>query len=87
MTSLAVIVSIHVSHKINTAGFEISTDDDISTVQGVDYCLNQIYLFRPLTGIGISDQVVKKKPDLMFLLFVLFGLGVVFNTGGQVLGL
>jgi len=63
------------------------THDDISTAQGVDYYPKQGYLFRPLTGIAIGDQVVKKKPDLMFLLFLLFGLGVVFSAGAQVLGL
>jgi len=85
MTSLAVIVSIHVCHKLMSIGFEISTGYDISTAQRVDYCSKQIYLSRPLTG--IAAQVVKKKPDLMFLLFLVFGLGVVFSAGAQVFGM
>lgn len=32
-----------------------------------------------------SVKLVKKKPDLMFLLFLLFGLGVVLSAGASLI--
>ena len=33
------------------------------------------------------DREMNKKPDLMLVLFVLFGLGIAVNAVGQVMGL
>jgi len=33
----------------------------------------------------LKAKLVKKKPDLLFILFLLFGLGVVFSAGASLI--
>ncbi len=64
----------------------------------VDYCGGGGYLCYPLFKTRGLDQYcreaqnrkskckMKKKPDLVLLLFIVFGLGVAMSALGQVLG-
>tara|TARA_B110000971_G_scaffold139099_1_gene142228 strand:+ start:75 stop:311 length:237 start_codon:yes stop_codon:yes gene_type:complete len=76
------------------AGFYVieSTEPTNRHLACIDYYHARLYCANPLEnnkkrmGSSPSKDTMKKKPDLILLIFVIFGVGVAVNALGQVMG-